>query len=183
MVVAAKGHGDYLPVVADVGFELLAYPFLQDVAFDEFPFDVEIIAHGAGGMGGLPCAGTGAEGDVGEVEEAVVVGSEEVELGVGGGVDEGDACADGFELVVEVGKVAKLCGGGSHGIPHRGHADDDKVDVALAVGGDESAVEGEVSRVVGVAYKGLQGNGFELVDEGGFEGGVGLLREGLEDLG
>ena len=156
---------------------------MHDGAFDEFPFDVEKVAHAAVGVRGLPGVGTGAEGDVREVEESVVVSLEVVGFGVGVGVDEGDAGADGFGLAVEVGEVAELGGGGGHGVAHLSHAYYDEVDVALAVGGDEAAVEGEVGGVVGVAGQGLQGDGLEVVEEGGFECGVRFLREGLEYLG
>ena len=183
VVVAANGNGDHLQVVLHIGGEPVAHPVLQDGAFDKFPFDVEEVAHGAVGMGGLPGALAGEQGDVREVEKAVVLRFETVYLGVGVRVDEGDAGADGFAVAAEVGEVAQLRCRRGHGIAHGCHADDDEVYVSLAVGGDEAAVEGEVPGAVGVADKGLQGDGVVLVEEGGLEACVRLLGERLEDVG
>ena len=92
--VVAERNGEDLVFVAGVGGETVAYPFLRDMTFEEFPFDVEEVAIGVVGARGLPSAGIGAEGDVGEVEEVLVAGFEVVDKQVGAGVDEGDACAE-----------------------------------------------------------------------------------------
>ena len=78
--------------------------------------------------------------------------------------------------------MAYLCRGGGEGGAHGGHANDDEVDEAVAVGGEEQAVEGEVVGDGGVAYEGLARDVFVAVDDGGFEVGVRLLWKGAEQL-
>ena len=92
-VVATEGKRHDLLFVAGDGEQLLAYPWLTDRAFQESPFHIEEVAIGRVGTGGLPAVGIGAVGDVGELEEVVVAGFEEVYSLVGLRVDEGDAGA------------------------------------------------------------------------------------------
>jgi len=172
-LVVAEGHGDNLVGVEGKGGELLAYPRLVDRAVEELELDVEEVAIGGVGSGRLPPAVVGAEGDVGELEEAGIAGFEEVDFLLGEGVDEGDAGAERPSGVgVEVGIVAELCGGRGKGETHGGDAYDDEVDAAVAVGREEEAVEGEVSAVGTGTDECLAGDGLETVDNGGFETGV-----------
>ena len=183
-VVAAEGDGDNLQGVLGIEGEPLANPFLSDGAFEEFPFNVEEVAEGGVGARGLPAVVVAAEGDMRELEEVMVMGFEVVDFLFGEGVDEGDASTYGFSGGgVEVWEVAELGSCGGEGIAHGCHADNDEVNIALAVGVDKAAVEGVGFAVGAVAYEELLSDGFEGVDDGGLKAGVGFLGEGLEQAG
>ena len=135
----------------------------EDVAFDEFKFDVEEVAVvGAVELeefcaDGVGCGGVGGGGgkvavEVGlHFEQVAVADDELVFFLVGVDVDEGDACAargvlqvDGAGFVLVVGEVEDLCGFHGEGYGEVGGADEDEVYVVWVVGGDAGAVDGGV---------------------------------------
>lgn len=146
-------------VVGPAG-DFVLYGLGEDVALDEFEFDIEEVAVGAVeleefGADWVLWFGVGGGEVAVEVglhfEEVSVADDEFVFFLVGVDVDEGDACAaaavplvGGAGVVHEVGEVEHLCGFHGKGYGEVGGADEDEVYVFGVVSADAIAIDGGV---------------------------------------